>query len=55
MVIADEMKDAMDHQEDEHFLIVQTESIGLTFGCFYGDGQVSEYMGVYAGKLLCFH
>ena len=55
MVIADEMKDAVDHKQDEHFLIVETESIGLTLRCFYGDDQVSEHMGVQTRKLLCFH
>jgi hypothetical protein len=49
--ISDQMKNAMDHEEDKHLHRVQAKSIGLALSCLYRNRQVTEKMGMKGGIL----
>ncbi len=55
MLIANQVKHAMDHQKDHHFHIVETETVRLALGCFNRNHQVSEEMGMEGGELSFSH
>jgi len=46
VLIANQVKHSMDHQKDNHFLIVEAETVRLVLGCFNGNHQVSEEVGM---------
>jgi len=35
----------MNHQQDNHFHVVETEAVRLALGCFNRNHQISEKMG----------
>ena len=53
MLIANQVKDSMDHQEDDHFPFVETEPIRLALRRLDRNHQVSKEMGV-EGRELSF-
>ena len=55
VLIADQMENAMDHQQDDHSHFIETESIGLALGCLNGYHDISEEMGMQDGELSFSH
>ncbi len=55
MLIANQVKHSMNHQKDNHFHIVETETVRLALGCFDRNHQVSEEMGMKGGELPFSH
>jgi len=55
MLIANQVKHAMDHQKDHHFHIVETETARLALGCFNRNHQVSEEMRMEGRELSFSH
>ena len=46
MLIPQKVKNAMNHQEDDHLHAVKTESIRLTPGGLYRNGQIPQKVGM---------
>ncbi len=55
MLITDQVKHSMDHQQDHHFLAVETETVRLALGRFNRNHQISEKVGVEGRKLSFSH
>jgi len=55
MLIADQVKHSMDHQQDHHFRTVETETVRLALGRFNRNHQISEKMRVEGGELSFSH
>jgi hypothetical protein len=55
MLIANQVKDSMDHQEDDHFHFVETEPIRLALRRLDGNHQVSEELGMEGRELSFSH
>ena len=55
MFIAHEVKDAVDHQKENHLRLIQAESEGLTYGCVDGDDEVTEKVRVQGGEFSLGH
>ena len=55
MLIADQVKHAMDHQQDHHFRTVETETVRLALGSLSRNHQISEKVGVEGGELPFSH
>ncbi len=45
----------MNHQEDEHFQLIETESLGLALGRLNGNHDVSEEIGLQGRELPFSH
>lgn len=46
MVVADQMKNSMDHQEDDHLHRIETKPTGLAVSGFNGNDQVPQKVRV---------
>ena len=55
MLITDKVENTMDHQKDDHFHFVQTESFHFPPGCFNRNDQIAEEVGVERGVLALPH
>ena len=55
MLIAEKMKNTMDHQEDDHLHLVQTESFLLAPGCLNRNDQIPEELGMKNGEFAFPH
>ena len=45
----------MNHQKGDHLRLIQAESLGLAFGCFNGDDEIAQKVGMERWKLALFH
>jgi len=55
VLIADQMENAMDHQQDDHSHFIETESIGLALGRLNGYHDISEEVGMQERELSLSH
>jgi hypothetical protein len=55
VVITDKVKNTMDHQEGNHFHLVQTKMFHLTVGRLDRDDQIPQEMGMKGGESAFSH
>ncbi len=55
VLIADQMENTMDHQQDDHSHFIETESVGLAPGRLNGYHDISQEVGMEDGKLSLPH
>lgn len=55
MIIAQKVKDAMDHQKEDLVLSLSSNRPGLASGSFYGDDHIPQNLGVNPGGLPTRH
>jgi hypothetical protein len=55
VLISVQVKNAVDHEEDQHLHRIQAKSIGLASSCLYRNGQVTQKMGMQGRALSLPH
>lgn len=55
VLITDKMEDTMDDQKDDHFRMVQAESLHFPEGCLNRNHQIAEEMGMKRGEFTLPH
>jgi hypothetical protein len=55
MLVANQVENAMDHQKDNHFHVIEAETVRLALGRLNGNHQVTEEMGMEGRKFSLPH
>ncbi len=55
MFVSNQVKHAMDHQQDNHFHLVKTETVRLALGGFNRNHQIPQKVRLQGGKLSFSH
>jgi hypothetical protein len=55
MFVPDQVKNSMDHQEDDHLRRIETKPTGLTLSGFNGNDQVPEKVRMESGVFAFSH